>query len=287
MEKNQSNRNVLKSKHKLYFRVCFTVAFVILGGSLYFEHSWINCFPILFIVFFILMYAFNVYKKKLAEPCDYLKPLFIAVSISFAIVHFTFGVHSDVFASYNHEISNSANDRYKWFKTDEVLKFPISQLDFKNSPIAKVVDFNTLKDSKRACNIIIVDETASVKNPPLKAIVNDYMLDQIKLKFQLNREIIGRYNTSELMPPYLVSGLVANTEQSGTNDFVNILYYTGYKDINIPAKLISNNDNDHIIEITKLAKDKPKFIHDYFDKLDTNKKIDISKQKTSFNEIVN
>src|SRR5262245_37746980 len=85
----------------------------------------------IFLLTFILIsaLAFAISKKirdKLTEPAKYLFPIFIALSFSFGIVSFLFGIHSEVFTAYD---QNEAGEfAFKWFRPAEILDFPISQL---------------------------------------------------------------------------------------------------------------------------------------------------------------
>src|ERR1700733_6508128 len=159
-------KKLIKS-HEFWF---YLIILLGAGGFYHFiQKESIDFVPIFFIVFLILMYSFSkVHHYKLAKPSGYLIPLFIALSISFAIISLTFGIHSDVFASYDNNETNK-EDRYKWFKADEVLHFPISQLKYKNNPPDNKIDFTALQDSIPKYYIIVIDKTKSVKNASIAA----------------------------------------------------------------------------------------------------------------------
>ena len=237
------------------------------------------------------MYSFSkIHHHALFEPSNYLYPIFVSLSISFAIISFTFGLHSSVFTSYdNNEINYDNNestheDRYKWFKANEVLDFPISQLEYKKNPKINHINFSTLNDTTSKYNLIIVDKTASVTNSD--AGVNDYILKKIKHRFNLNWKVNDGYSTSDLIPPFIVSGLCENMKHSNANDHVGFLYYTGYE-----SDLISLNNKDYYTVI--LRHRDSAFINDYFksrlnykDYVKEKKSKNIT-QKTSILEMLN
>jgi len=273
------NKNIKYQKRLFWTSLATSAA----GFFCWIHYSSINFIPYAFMACLIVMYSFSkIHRTTLISPSRFLNPVFIALSVSFTVISLVFGLHSDVIISYDNYELNSA-DRFKWFEANEVLNFPISQLECRRNPIINNVDFGKMRERTPIYNLIIVDKTVSVKT--LEPSVNDSISKKITHQFNVNQQYLKEASTSALIPPLLVAGLCVNLKDSTTNENVGFYFYSGKPD------LVSFSRTDAYTRNLRQEKNDPHstFINDYFERsksIDHEIGQDQQEQKTSFNDIV-
>lgn len=242
-----------------------------------------NVIPLLTIIIFMCMYALNgIHHKKLFKPINYLFPLYVCLSISFAVISVIFGLHTDVFISYDKSNSISS-DPNKWMKIDQILQFPLSQINSAESPITQQVNFKELVKIDTTCHIIVIDKTLSNKNS--EAFIDSFLTSKILSTFYIEPTLLSNAKTSDLIPPYIFSGLY-NQANNSTFEKVSIWYYTGESEL---LFINYNKSSGYTFDILNEIKNpQSDFIDNYFEKMQLfNDKYKGRSGKSQLNDIIN
>jgi hypothetical protein len=246
----------------------------------------INYFlPLISIALIICMYSLNgIHHKKLYRPSNYLFPLYISLSISFGVISLIFGLHSQIFSSYI-IIGNEKSDHYTWMKIDKILHFPLSQINSNNSSSFNTkVDFKQLIYDDTICHIIVIDKTKSVKNSNNE--INKFLKDNIRSVFYVDPEKIHFANTSDLIPPFIFSGMYSQYAigKDSSCEKVSVWYYTGEKEL---LPLGFNNTHSYKVDIcNEIKNENSNFINNYFEKMLIYDESYTSRPTSELNDII-
>jgi hypothetical protein len=156
-------------------------------GNLFIEAM--PLFAIIFIVFSFGHSKRNTELNKNSSAKDnYVKTLVFLATISFTISAVIIGIQTNIFAE--HDKNFAHKNRLKWFKADEILKFPISQYNLVNGiPIDTLV---VGKDApNRSCFLFVIDKTQSNTESPYFKKISD------KLKESVDQSIKDYYGDCE------------------------------------------------------------------------------------------
>ncbi|WP_100339777.1 hypothetical protein [Mucilaginibacter auburnensis] len=186
----------------------------------------INWFPLLVVILIICMYSFSsIHQNKFSHPYAYLIPLFVALSLSFTMITVTIGMHGDTFITYDNDANSFYPNSYQPIEVKEIVKFPLQQLRYHNSPDSLTVNFSNLKDTMPTSNIIVIDKTSSIISADPAA--KDSLLKEIREEYSFNYDEEAEYDVTDLLPPFFLSGLSKNKRYSSAKDEAYIYYYTG------------------------------------------------------------
>ncbi len=98
-------------------------------------------------------------NRKIKNEDNKKNYLFIFLGFIFTIITFIFGIHSEVFSSYD----NLNGKGYDWFKISDIIKFPIDQLDIVNKKVTEeIISDEDFKDTITADVFFLVDKTGSI-----------------------------------------------------------------------------------------------------------------------------
>ncbi|MFC4633592.1 hypothetical protein ACFO3O_06715 [Dokdonia ponticola] len=124
-----------------------------------------------FLIFFVgsvMALFYCEYKSTLQIIKSILPKVFSKILlISFALITFIFGIHADVFSSYD-KYTADLNRQYNWFSIEDILRFPVEQygINIKDLYPSNIIDFknNIIKEYPTRKITILLDKTGSIKN---------------------------------------------------------------------------------------------------------------------------
>ena len=129
-------------------------------------------------VYFLWLLIFFISSVLALFYCEHTSTLHIIKSIllkvfskilliSFGLITFIFGIHADIFSSYDKYTTN-LNRQYDWFSIEDILRFPIEQYGINIGEIYpdNSIDFekDIIKEYPRRKVTILLDKTGSIKN---------------------------------------------------------------------------------------------------------------------------
>ena len=152
----------------------------------------INVYPIIIILCLIYKYGISNHNAELRRPSDhnanYGKPLTFLASAAFGIISLIIGLQSSILSEYNNSYQNY--NRFKWFLSYEILKFPFEQYKLANEePSAMLKDTTTLNNN--TLHVFIIDKTKSNKSK------NTYDIYSKSIDSFLSNEMRSVYAFSE------------------------------------------------------------------------------------------
>ena len=222
------------------------------------------------------------HTKKLFKPSKYLFPVFIALSVSFTMISFMFGLHTDVFTAYD-KTEETKNDKFKWFKLDTILGYPKKQLENKVEVPEKYIDFNLAQDTtSNICHILIIDKSSYMANA---CNVNNLNVDLRTFirRFFSTAPIDTSAKTCDLLVPFFCTGAYNNALHK-SDEALSIFLYDGTSNDFIN---VLQDKYKYTIRASRLRDEV--FMKDYFSEMLKKNKVGKNnnvKPKTSLNDIL-
>ena len=125
----------------------------------------------IYIVLILLLISslglFSYTRKYIVSACKDILPKILSkiVLLSLALIAFIFGIHSDVFSSYD-KYNIKIDTQYDWFSFKDILRFPIDQYGINkvNQYPEDTIDFSEglIKDYPARKITIVLDKTGSI-----------------------------------------------------------------------------------------------------------------------------
>jgi hypothetical protein len=165
------------------------------------------------------------------EPFPIVMGRFIIILI--ALIAFIFGIHTDIFSSYD-RIDNQASSSYNWFSSTDIVKFPIDQYRMKQSVFPDVNSLIELDSCFSATNkhrkyTIVVDKTKSTEPNEQTSKISSHIKELFKEELNNHSSCNNSFVSSNLTIEDLFV-LFALRQLSKETEFetkVDIIYYLG------------------------------------------------------------
>lgn len=192
----------------------------------------------------VLIWMFSItgiHSEKIGKPTKYLFPSYLSISICFGIISLIFGLHANLLTSYNKSLESlEILDKYKWMRINNIIDFPLMQLNSENTPPIKLeTNFSKLKRNDTIFHLIIIDKTLSLINSRYE--LNQFLKKNILDVFYVDSNKLNLSKTSDLIPPFVFASLYSNCNSKISNyhELMSLWYYTGEQSL-----LYLGNDNN-------------------------------------------
>ncbi|GGG14166.1 hypothetical protein GCM10011344_13490 [Dokdonia pacifica] len=178
---------------------------------------------VLILFYFENKFTFQIIKSIL--PKVFSKILLV----SFALITFIFGIHADVFSSYDKYTAN-LDRQYDWFSIEDILRFPVEQygINVKDLYPSNIIDFqdNIITEYPTRKITILLDKTGSIKDSKeskIKQRLVNKLNDQI---YDFEKHIDT--STIKVEDLFLLTALEQLTRDEKRNlTHIEVLIYTG------------------------------------------------------------
>ncbi len=191
---------------------------------------------IFFLVLLILfLFVFGLKPVPILNAIDGVLPRLLSkiLVLSFAVITFIFGIHSEVFSSYDKYIVN-LESQYNWLSPIDIINFPFHQyiINTKGEYPENIIDFSEgLKENypKRKM-VILLDKTGSItnnENEKGKKEIKEELLEYLKGTINGFAEKLDNKKI-EIQDLYLLTALEKLTkEDEKEKTHIEVLIYAG------------------------------------------------------------
>ncbi len=177
--------------------------------------------------------------------------LFMFLGFIFTVITFIFGIHSEVFSSYD----NLNKKGYDWFKVSDIIQFPIDQLKITSKQsYDTIVSSEDFKDTITADVFFLVDKTGSLN----KMINKEEKLNKVKKLLKNESEQLSKKIDEAKLDVVDLAVLVNFIKKRKTDHHIQHYYYFYYGNTDNGNTNIRNyktkrdSDNiEHFIEFIK------------------------------------
>jgi hypothetical protein len=222
-----------------------------------------------------------LFSKDIKRIDDYpiSKALLGQIGVSIALIPFIFGIHADIFGDHDRQ----EGGEYNWFNLADIIKFPIDQLAYIDSPKPTTIQLASSKSDTATLNLIVLDNTMSGKDPerlkPKLDALKSYLTQSLGIpKDTINKRTLGQL----IFLTTLDSFYPIASSNSKSKTIVSSLIYNG------------DNKNGEIVFVDSIKNER--YLYETLEKLkpksNTNtsyatifKKIDSTLEKNEYKKV--